>query len=236
MVVSVCKMCGNSITIAGSKPAVFCNLLCKADWQRTQKPVNREWLYQKYVIERLGTYEIAKLVDRNPKRVYEWLLDYGIKTRTKREAVVEMNKRESIRKKRAESSAKRVISDETRRKQSESKAGVPRPNLRGEKNGMFGRTGEKSPSWKGGKTPKRQQVYSSKEWKDATRIVRKRDGNTCAKCAKRHTRTSLHIHHIRSFSTYSELRCDPNNLVLLCEKCHKWVHSKKNINKEFIIE
>jgi len=33
-----------------------------------------------------------------------------------------------------------------------------------------------------------------------------------------------------------ELRSDPNNLVLLCVKCHRFVNSKKNINKEFIGE
>jgi len=31
-----------------------------------------------------------------------------------------------------------------------------------------------------------------------------------------------------------EIRADANNLVLLCVKCHRFVHSKKNINGEFI--
>jgi len=33
-----------------------------------------------------------------------------------------------------------------------------------------------------------------------------------------------------------ETRCDINNLVLLCESCHYWVHSSANTNKEFIHE
>ena len=40
----------------------------------------------------------------------------------------------------------------------------------------------------------------------------------------------FNIHHIVSFAN-KDLRTDPNNLVLLCFKCHKWVHSKANKNK-----
>ena len=45
----------------------------------------------------------------------------------------------------------------------------------------------------------------------------------------------LHVHHIVSFAE-EEYRVDPDNLVLLCVKCHRFVHSKKNIEREFIVE
>ena len=103
--------------------------------------------------------------------------------------------------------------------------------LAGEKNGMFGKFGEKSPNWKGGATPERQAVYSSIEWARVSLSIWKRDRGLCKRCGEQ----GKHIHHIISFAI-KEYRTDPNNLVLLCVKCHRWVHSKKNINGEFIKE
>ena len=41
----------------------------------------------------------------------------------------------------------------------------------GEANPMYGRNGSDHPNWKGGITPERQRVYSSREWADAVRTV-----------------------------------------------------------------
>jgi 5-methylcytosine-specific restriction endonuclease McrA len=30
------------------------------------------------------------------------------------------------------------------------------------------------------------------------------------------------------------LRAEPDNLVLLCEACHRWVHSRANIGRVFL--
>ena len=94
--------------------------------------------------------------------------------------------------------------------------------LEGEINGMFGKTGEQSPNWKGGITPERQAFYSSLEWKKVAREIKQRD-KICQRCK---SKIDLHIHHIISFEV-KELRMELSNLVLLCEKCHFWVHSKK---------
>lgn len=104
--------------------------------------------------------------------------------------------------------------------------------LSGEKNGMYGKTGIKSSNWKGGITPERQDFYASQEWKSACAEVYKRDNATCQKCG---AKEKLHVHHVIGFAN-KELRADIDNLVLLCAKCHRFVHSKKNINKEFIRE
>ena len=76
----ICPICKTEFTRYGKKPATYCSLTCKAEAQRQSKPVTKEWLQQKYVAENLSTYAIAKIVNRNPKRVYEWLVDFCIPT------------------------------------------------------------------------------------------------------------------------------------------------------------
>lgn len=106
--------------------------------------------------------------------------------------------------------------------------------LSGEANGMYGRNGADNPHWKGGISPERQTLYSSQEWSEAIKVVWRRDRATCQRCQKIKTACDeYHIHHITSFAA-KELRAVPNNLVLLCKDCHNFVHSKKNVEGEFI--
>jgi hypothetical protein len=108
--------------------------------------------------------------------------------------------------------------------------------LPGEQNGMYGVTGRDSPNWKGGITPERQALYSSLEWKRVYSFVWERDRATCQRCEKHIERRDgyvLYVHHIVPFSC-EQLRVSKENLVLLCTKCHGWVHSKKNTEKEFV--
>jgi len=119
-----------------------------------------------------------------------------------------------------------------RRSVSESRA-IKHWGLSGEANGMYGKTGENSSNWKGGRTPERQEFYASKEWRDVSRAVKIRDQLKCVRCGDAAKGHKLHIHHIVSFYV-RELRADINNLVLLCLVCHKWVHSKANINNDYI--
>ena len=107
-------------------------------------------------------------------------------------------------------------------------------SLPGELNGMFGRSGESNPNWRGGVTPERQLFYVSDEWKAAAKNIWGRDKFTCQKCSHKKTNSDLfHIHHIVPF-TVVELRTNETNLILLCKKCHNWVHSKKNTQGEYI--
>ena len=105
--------------------------------------------------------------------------------------------------------------------------------LPGKNNPMFGKRGCLSPMWKGGHTPERQACYSSLEWTAAVRAVWKRDKASCQRCGAKGKDFNYNIHHLVSFSV-AALRCEVRNLILFCCPCHKWVHSRKNINKEYI--
>ena len=106
----------------------------------------------------------------------------------------------------------------------------------GKNNPMYGKRGKDSHSWRGGVTADRQLLYVSIEWKKAARQVWRRDKALCRECGTQVGRgdTKHAIHHIVSFE-HKELRCDLNNLVLLCKDCHIFIHSKKNITKKHIL-
>ncbi len=104
----------------------------------------------------------------------------------------------------------------------------------GEDNPMYGRSAETNPNWRGGVSPERQTLYSSQEWSDAVKVVWKRDKATCQRCGVKSKDTDeMHIHHIVSFAV-THLRVEPSNLMLVCKTCHNWIHSKKNVNHEFL--
>ena len=230
---STCIICNKKIHRRGSQIGKFCSLNCKGIWQHQQLPVTKEWLEQKYILEGMSTYQIANLVHRNPKRVYEWLKEAGIPTRSRGETLSKNSYGRLVKSGKAPNTFKgKKHTNETKRILS-IKASVPKPYLRGENNGMYGVRGSNNPNWQGGSTPDRQQYYSSIEWKKAVKSVWKRDSGICQRCGVKHPFAKFHIHHIISF-IYKETRNEPTNLVLLCDKCHRWVHSNRNKNKEWI--
>lgn len=255
MITTRCEWCGKEVKRGGSKPGRFCSVACKSEWQKTQKPVDKDWLHQKYIVEGLGTYQIGKLVKRNPKQVYQWLIGYGIETR-KRDWVTEagaqpFHDREWLYDQyvNKELSAQEIASqfsvteglilfwlrkhDIERRNVSEARD-IKHWGAPGELNPMFGRRGEKASAWKGGCTPERQAFYSTPEWAKAVKAVWRRDKGKCQRCGIQGNQdTLMHIHHVVSFAV-KELRSEPSNLVLLCAQCHHFVHSKKNVNHEFL--
>lgn len=250
----ICKNCGKPFSRRGKRGGVFCSLDCKGEWQRNQKPYDRDWLYQKYVVEGLSTYQIAKIVDRNPKQVYAWLKGYGIPIRERAWDTTDHQPfhdkewliREYVEKQRSTGDiAKEFDVSEPAIIHFMRKHGIKRRNASetrvikhwgqvGEKNPMYGKRGAETPGWKGGVTPERQALYSSVEWAQAVKAVWKRDNGYCQRCGI-HARNAdaMHIHHIISF-TNKDLRTNPSNLILVCRKCHWWIHSKKNTNGNFI--
>lgn len=193
----------------------------------------REWCEQKYLVETLGCPDIAQLVNRDAKTVWYWLRKHGIQTRPRG-----ADERQHFKK----GTQTRLGIKHT----PEAIAKVRRASLeRGAvpylRNGVHfnkGKRGAVVANWKGGVTPERQTFYRSDEWKAAVKAVWKRADARCERCGLDRRTTDrkaewFHVHHIVSFAV-GELRCEVDNLVLLCRPCHRWVHSKANVNGEYI--
>lgn len=59
----------------------FCDRTCKGKWQMEQKPLGKDDLVELYINQRKSANEIARMVGRDSKRVWEWLRSYDIPTR-----------------------------------------------------------------------------------------------------------------------------------------------------------
>lgn len=236
---AICKQCRCEFKPRRTGPNVYCTINCKADWQRTQKPVDRDWLYEKYVVEGKSANQIAAIVRRHSKRVWEWLRDYGIPKRPRghnyafnRQFAFWIHGDDSPMKGHRHSA-------EVRAKLSQIAIADGRvPFHRHIGPPMKGKRGAETINWKGGSTPDRQAFYSSSGWKTVVKQVWRRDCATCQRCGRKNSgkeRFAFDIHHIVSFACV-ELRAELSNLILLCERCHYWVHSNENTERLFIKE
>ena len=110
--------------------------------------------------------------------------------------------------------------------------------LTGADNPMWNLRGELNPNWRGGGTPERQAFYASDGWRVACSAVWKRDNATCQRCRMHRDYSPdvpFHIHHVIPFGNKAH-RADVSNLVLLCEVCHRFVHSRRNTSREYLPE
>ena len=92
---------------------------------------------------------------------------------------------------------------------------------------LKGRTGEKSPCWKGGVA-----YYGLDD--DLRQDIFKRDNYTCCLCNKHKNKIKENIilHHIN----YDKRNNSSSNLVTLCKKCHFYCHNKSSLDKIFWIK
>jgi len=141
----------------------------------------------------------------------------------------------------------RIVSKETRRKQSLSRIGKPNLKARGLKRteevklklrmAKLGKKqsletiekransirGENHYNWKGGSTPLTRKRTKGFDWKIIADQVRLRDNNTCKNCG--YTKESkLPVHHIIPFRISKDNSF--KNLITLCNKCHKKFEDK----------
>lgn len=196
--------------------------------KQSKKPVTKEWLRERYIVDRLDCVQIGMLVSRDPKSVWNWLRDFGIPTRPRGSNPAVMFRKGDPR-----SFAGRKHSDATKEKLRAARmADGHYPKADG-KPYWKGKNGSAHPTWKGGATPERQAVYGSEEWKIARAAVYARTGGKCERCGGGWETAPLHVHHVFPF-VVERLRVDAGNLRLLCVPCHKFVHSPNNRDREFL--
>jgi len=176
----------------------FCNTDCKAQWQRLAKPVTREWLEEQYVQKGLDCVQIAAIVCRDPKSVWNWLKDFDIPTRSRGFA----SSQNFFKKGEPSRWAGHAHTPEWKRAFSakcKAEGRVPYNPAVGSY--MKGRKGAATTNWKGGITPARQSFYSSEEWIACAKSVWARDQKTCQLCGSvKRNRERFDLHHIDGFS------------------------------------
>lgn len=232
---TTCSFCGSAIVRKAVMSLYFCNNGCKASYQKLAKPVTKEWLEYQYLTLRRNSTEIAHEVKRDPKSVWNWLKDFGIPTRPRGQGLTSDQLSAAMK----GVTLGRRHSSESRKRMSDYAKKVGRvPYDPAVGSYMKGRRGPDTPNWKGGHTPERQAFYSTPEWKECVKAVWQRDNAICRRCGLDH-RTILRgtirfeLHHVDSFAIV-ERRADPSNVLLICNPCHKWIHSKKNKRRLFL--
>jgi len=193
----------------------------------------KEWLVNEYITKKRTCNDIAKELKKDPKTIWSWLKKHEIPTRSRGG-----DSSSGSFKKGSNLWLGKKHKPETKDKIREARIKDGHvPYLRNGEHWLKSVETKDHPNYKGGLSPERQSFYSSKEWSEAIKQVWKRDNAICQKCGKNHNEEknigNFHIHHLVSFQV-RELRCEVSNLILLCKDCHRWVHSKKNINKQFI--
>ena len=93
-------------------------------------------------------------------------------------------------------------------------------------------TGDKSPAWKGGVTPKNMAIRKSLESKNWRKSVFERDNWTCQDCGVRGG--ILNADHIKPFAYFPDLRLALDNGRTLCKNCHLKTDTYSNRYKKYV--
>jgi len=209
--------------------------------------LNENWLYKKYIIEKLSSYEIANICQVDSTTISNWMRKFNIKARTlseAREGKYYGKENHFFGKHHSDESKKKMrkkamgwkFSKETRKKLSRAH--------RGENNHAWGKhpskearakmskahkginAGKNHYNWKGGITPLYIIIRNSNKYKEWREAVFRRDNYTCLMCKKRGGKTYLHPHHLLPFADYPNHRFDIDNGLTLCKDCHKIIHKR----------
>ena len=213
---------------------------------------DEEWLYNKYINEKLSMGKIAELFGVYAKTIYRWLREFNISTRSKSEAGklklfseehkrnISKSRKDKKRKplskewkqKISEANKGRICSEETRRKIGEANKGHyhSEETKRKISKTLEGRIfpymlGSNNYNWQGGLS---FEPYTIDWTRTLRRSIRERDHYTCQLCGKLQEDTIFCVHHI----DYDKGNCNPDNLITICKGCH----SKTNFNRIYWTE
>lgn len=91
--------------------------------------------------------------------------------------------------------------------------------------------GPRANAWKGGVSLLNERGRQSNRLRAWSRSVKERDGFCCVRCGA--SGGYLHSHHIKSFSSFPDLRFEVSNGETLCVTCHGVEHGKDFGNRRF---
>ena len=78
-----------------------------------------------------------------------------------------------------------------------------------------------------------KKLYNSKEWRNIKTFVLNRDLYICQVCGKPNSKTVHHIVELTPANINSPtITLNADNLITLCEECHRCVHGDYTYNKE----
>jgi DNA-binding Lrp family transcriptional regulator len=99
------------------------------------------------------------------------------------------------------------------------------------------RRGVNNPNWRGGVAAKNFLERYKSEYVVWRRRVIRHKGSVCSLCGKDLTErcpccnrsTDKHVHHIQEFAENPDLRYSLDNVIVLCEACHRAYHKKQGL-------
>lgn len=167
--------------------------------------IDRDWLEQKYLVERLSTHKIAKLIGCGAKTVALYLHNYGIPVRSIKEAQNVNNTKKLVQ---CTYCGKNLL----------------RKNYTATKFDKFFCNWNCAKMAQRKDTEKWRNSYKYKKWRYA---VYKRDNYTCKLCG---CVDDIEAHHIIEGQHSVTLRYEVTNGITLCSNCHSDIHRQGSEN------
>ena len=196
----------------------------------------KEWLNQKYNIEKLNSRDLAELAygkRKNGPNITNWMKRLDVPIRKRSDAIALQWVNDDERKKNAAEKAIESMGAESlgRKKlielmqTDEYKIKISIANG-GENNGMYGVFGSNHPQWNPNLEPyereKKRHYTENRFWRINTF---ERDNYTCQVCGDS-SGGNLVAHHLNGYHWDKENRFNLENSATLCESCHKDFHSE----------
>ena len=206
--------------------------------------IDKEQLYDLYVVQGLSIRDVAAKVGLSPNTVRRRLISFGIQTRDKNERDDSWQNREFLEPlylregKTTIEIAAMVSSTPSTVRTWLVKCGVPTRSPGGElkgktmsdesrakmskaKKGKY--TGENNPNWKGAEISddvRERRSYVAKKWRET---CLNRDQFRCQLCG---ATERLHVHHVLEYKDHPEQRWNVNNGITVCYRCHEKIHQR----------
>jgi 5-methylcytosine-specific restriction endonuclease McrA len=190
---------------------------------------NKDWLTQKYIVEKLTIYQIGEITNHPPRTIHSWLIKFDI---PRRKSGVECwsdeqkelwskqrkgHKPTLLRPRTKEENLKISVSLKEHYKNTPSKMKGRKLSDDTKLKMSLTRRGKDNPQWKGGITTITRGIRRSPEYYQWRKDVISRD-KCCRDCG---SILHLNAHHIKEILYYPELIFDVTNGLTLCEDCHK---------------